>query len=366
MRARVDSIPFSAGLRFTLSPRAAHTERTISSDSTNERGIYHSKNEPLCAGHNRLHVLCGESLCSHIAMFVKFGATCLVVAMAEAGLAPGSSVQLDSPLSALRTVSGDLTLTSLLKVKDPSRRMTARDVQRHYLAMAEAHSRDSFMPLWAPEVCKQWQRVLDLLDAGAAAKTLDWQTKLVLYSRHAGQRGLNWPRLSFWNAVIERMRQEMGLAADGGPFPLDLAISPETPIPAVVSRIEKLLRRNGLAWDELRQVLALRAEFFEIDTRFGQLGTRGIFSMLDESGALDHRISGIDNIGHAVRNPPSKGRARIRGAVVRRLAGDLEGNWYCCWDRIFSRRRRRALDLSDPFSEAETWRDLPVGENEEF
>jgi hypothetical protein len=161
------------------------------------------------------------------------------------------------------------------------------------------------------------------------------------------------------------MRQAMGLAADGGPFPLDLAISPETPIPAVVSRIEKSLRRNGLAWDELRQVLASRAEFFEIDTRFGQLGTRGIFSMLDENGALDHRVSGIDNIGHAMRNPPSKGRAKIRGAVVKRLAGDLEGNWFCCWDHIFSRTHRRALDLSDPFLETEAWRDVFIGENEE-
>jgi proteasome accessory factor A len=146
--------PFSAGLRFTLSPRAAHIERAISSDSTSERGIFHAKNEPLCAGYNRLHVLCGESLCSQLAMFVKFGATCLVVALAEAGVAPGGAVQLDSPLAALRTVAADLTLKRPLKVKDPSRRMTAFEIQRHYLAMAESHSRESFMPLWAPEVCK--------------------------------------------------------------------------------------------------------------------------------------------------------------------------------------------------------------------
>ena len=56
--------PFSSSLRFTLSPRAAHIEHTISSDSTSDRGIYHSKNEPLCSGYNRLHILCGESLCS--------------------------------------------------------------------------------------------------------------------------------------------------------------------------------------------------------------------------------------------------------------------------------------------------------------
>ncbi|MGO8757461.1 MAG: proteasome accessory factor PafA2 family protein [Terracidiphilus sp.] len=360
--------PFCAGLRFTLSPRAAHIERVISSDSTNDRGIYHSKNEPLCSGYNRLHVLCGESLCSQFAMFVKFGATCLVVAMAEAGLGPGSAVQLDSPLAALRAVAGDVTLKSRLEMKNPSRTMTAIEIQRHYLAMAEAHCREAFMPAWAPQVCEQWRRALDLLDAGpgAAAKVLDWQIKLALFSGHAARRGLACSRLAFWNAVVERISQALGLAPNVNRIPLDLLLSPESPIPSVVRGIEKLLRKKGLSWDELRQFLALRAEFYEIDTRFGQLGPRGIFSMMDAGNVLDHRVGGIDNIEHAIRNPPSKGRAAIRGAVVRRLAGDLEGNWYCAWDRILSSRHGRALDLSNPFTETELWHDVPAGRNEEF
>jgi proteasome accessory factor A len=360
--------PFSSGLRFTLSPRAAHIERAISPDSTGERGIFHAKNEPLCVGYNRLHVLCGESLCSHFAMFVKFGATCLVVAMAEAGLTPGSAVQLDSPLVALRTVAADLTLKRPLKMKDPPRRMTAIEIQRHYLAMAEAHARDSFMPLWAPEVCRHWRRALDLLAVGpgAGAKTLDWQMKLALFSSHAARQGFDWSRLSFWNAVIECMRKAMALPSDGAPFPLDRAISPQAPIRSVVRRIETLLRKKGFEWDELRNILSLRAEFFEIDTRFGELGPRGIFSILDQAEVLDHRVSGVNNIEHAMRNPPGKGRAKIRGAVVKRLAGDLEGRWYCCWDRIFSRRHARALDLSDPFTELESWHDVPIGGNEGF
>jgi hypothetical protein len=359
--------PFSSGLRFTLSPRAAHIEHTISSDSTNDRGIYHSKVEPLCAGHNRLHILCGESLCSQLAMWVKFGATCLVVAMAEAGLAPGSAVQLDSPLTALRTVAGDPSMKRPLKMKDPPRRMTAVEIQRHYLAKAEAHCRDTFMPLWAPEVCVQWRRVLDLVASGpkASADALDWPMKLALFSTQAARRGFDWSHLAFWNAVIEDMRREMRLPPDGKPFPLELALSPETPIPALVSRIGKLLKKMGLDWDELRRILLTRNEFFEIDTRFGQLGPGGIFSMLDANGVLNHRVGGIDNIEHAIRNPPVKGRARIRGAVVRRLAGDLEGKWSCGWDRIVSKRHGRLLDLSDPFTEKEDWHDTTVNESQE-
>ena len=359
--------PFCRGLRFTLSPRAAHIWRTVSIDSTSDRGIFHSKNEPLCAGHNRLHVLFGESLCSQLSTFVKLGATCLVVVMAEAGLAPGHAVQLDSPLTALHTVASDVSLRIPVKVKNPSRRTTALEIQRHYLALAEAHCDDSFMPPWAPEVCRQWRRALDALEHGAsgAERMFDWQLKLALYSSHAGRKGLAWSHLAFWNAIIERMQREMGLPADGTPFPLDLAISPGTPIPSVIRRIEALLRKRGVWWDELRQMLALRAEFLAIDMRFGQLGARGIFTMLDEAGVLNHRVKGIDNIEHAMRNPPSKGRAKVRGAVVRRLAGDLGGRWYCCWDRICSQRHGRSLDLSNPFTERETWHDVPKSSNEE-
>jgi proteasome accessory factor A len=356
--------PFSSGLTFTLSPRAAHIERAISSDSTSERGIFHTKDEPLCAGYHRLHVLCGESLCSQLAMFVKFGATSLIVAMAEAGLAPGDAVQLDSPLNALRAVAGDLTLKRPLELTGSARR-TAIEIQRHYLEMAEAHLFDSFMPLWAPEVCKQWRRVLDLLDRGpaAAAGALDWPTKLGLFMSHAERRGLNWNRLSFWNALLERMRKAMQLPAEGGQFPLERALSPETPIPDLVKGANILLRRKGLEWEELRKVLALRPEFFEIDMRFGQLGPLGLFSMMDEAGALHHRVSGIDNIEHALRNPPATGRARLRGAVVKRVAQDRQGNWCCTWTQIYSRKYGRLLDLSDPLANEELWQDSPVEEN---
>jgi proteasome accessory factor A len=355
--------PLCSGLRFTLSPRSSHIERTISCESTGDRGIYHSKDEPLCSGYSRMHVLCGESLCSQAAMFVKVGATSLVVAMTEAGLEPGNGVQLVSPLSALRTVAADPTCKRPLKVKGPER-MTALEIQRHYLAMAEAHLADDFMPAWAATVCKQWRRLLDLLDAGAAAaaKVLDWPTKLALFLSHASRRGLNWDRLPFWNAAIDRMSQAMELPATGEPFPLDVAISAETPIPKVVCEIEATMRRKGYAWEELREVLALRAEFLALDVRFGQLGPQGLFTALDEGGILDHAVSGIDNIEHAMLNPPNKGRAKLRGAVIKRIASDMAGEWYCDWQQIFSPVYGRCLDLSDPFAHAEVWHDEPAKE----
>jgi hypothetical protein len=82
---------------------------------------------------------------------------------------------------------------------------------------------------------------------------------------------------------------------------------------------------------------------------------------LDAAGILDHRVDGVDNIEHAVLNPPSSGRAQLRGAVIKRVAGDKEGEWYGDWHQVFSRTHGRLLDLSDPFAPAESWHDIPRG-----
>src|SRR5208283_5977971 len=122
---------------FTLSPRVAHISRVTSGDSTSDRGIFHTKNEPLCRdGYNRLHVICGESLCSETSLFLKVGTTALIVAMTEAGANPGGEVQIESPLDALRTFAADLTCRKVVGMKN-RRRLTAVDIQRHYLKEAE-------------------------------------------------------------------------------------------------------------------------------------------------------------------------------------------------------------------------------------
>jgi len=352
--------PFSAGLRFTLSPRAAHIQQAVSSESTRARGIFHTKDEPLCSDYHRLHVLCGENLASQRAMFVKFGATCLVVAMVEAGLEPGLGVQLASPLEALRTVASDLTLRQPLRV-ERSAGMTALAIQKHYLALAEAHQHDPFMPPWAPALTAEWRRLLERLEEGPAAvdRVLDWAIKLSLYSSHAGRYGLNWDRLPFWAEVTDRLLERLEIPAPDGPTFLDQVTGPNTPIPEKAANLAKLLRAKGLDWEELRRVLAERANFLALDVRFGQLGAQGVFSQLDEAGLLDHRVPGVDNIEHAMENPPALGRARWRGAVVKRVAGEIDGDWKCGWDRIFSRKHGRLCDLSDPFATREFWRPGP-------
>jgi len=106
----------------------------------------------------------------------------------------------------------------------------------------------------------------------------------------------------------------------------------------------------------VRTLLKSRQTFFEIDMRFGQLGPRGIFASLDSAGVLNHHVDGVDNIELAMTEPPARGRARVRGQAIRRLAGHK--NARCDWQYIVDSGEDRVLDLTDPFIEEEQWRPL--------
>ncbi len=149
------------------------------------------------------------------------------------------------------------------------------------------------LPEWAEAVCDRWQETLDLLARGTA---------------HVSDR-------------------------------LDWAIK--------LSMYRDRATKFGLE----------RAGLCELDTRFGQIYPPGLFDELDRAGVLRHRVEGIGDIERALVVPPDGGRAKVRGAVVARLAGDPAG-WQCTWDRIDDRFLYRGLDLSDPFTQDESWRDL--------
>ena len=348
---------FSRGLEFTLSPRVAHLRRVSSGDSTNDRGIWHTKTEPLGAG-RRLHVLCGDSLCSHTAAFLKTSTTALAVALADAGLAPGRDVQLADPLDAIREVASDVTTRKPLHMANGGRR-SPLDIQRHYLQMTEAHLGDGTLPAWAAEACQLWRAMLDRLEGAPSTvtSTLDWGIKLALYSHYAHRLGIHWENLPFWNEIVVQLCAALSAAGISVEDRcLERALGRQSPIPRDMAALEPLLRERGYGWDDLKTVLKVRRELLELDTRFGELGDKGLFQALDAAGVLDHRVSGVDDIEQAMVEAPAGGRARIRGEVIRRLAGTQ--NWQCDWEHIVNIHEGQILDLSDPFSREESWRPL--------
>jgi proteasome accessory factor A len=289
-------------LRFLLSPRVTQLVHEVGAD-TPERGIYNLRDESLSrGGFNRLHVICGESLCSELSNYLKLGTTALVVRLIDAGVCRGSTLALENSLRAMRRIASDTELRATSELQD-GRRLTALQIQAEYLAMVEAHLGADFMPAWAPELCRRWQRVLEQLERGpeAVATSLDWAIKHALFQDRIGRAG---------------------------------------------ARPADLLRANGLG-----------AELCEIDTRFGELSPRALFHALDEAGALTHRVLERGPIADAMHEPPPGARAEARGRAIRALHTERT-RYQCRWDGILDLEGRRYLDLGDPFAATAEWRAL--------
>ncbi len=351
----------SAGAIFMLSPRVTHLTRDVSNQSTSNRGIFHDKHDDLCTnGYHRLHLLCGESLCSELSMWLRAGTTALVVAMCDAGLRPGEAVALRDPVAAMHRFALDPTCRATAETKR-GEQLSAIAIQRHYLAHAEAHVGQPWMPDWAPEVCERWRAVLDCLEGGweSAATTLDWAIKLGMYRDHVRRRGVTWESLAAWTPIVEKLDAACQRAL-GRERHVTAALVRDHPGPieAAKTRLTPALERAGLDWRGLIPFLTLRDELFEIDMRFGQLGGDGIFTRLDQARTLTHRVPGIGSVRRAMTSPPDVPRARVRGRLVRTLARQ-PGRYSCGWEAVWDHRKRLCVDLGDPFTADPPWKPWP-------
>lgn len=349
--------PMVPAAEFTLSPRAWLLPNVTAVDSTGERGIFHIRDEPLARyGWNRMHVICGESLCSETAAVLKLGTTALILAAVEAGRRPGDAVRLQDPVLAIRTVAGDPDGRAGV-VLEGGGQLSANEIQWHYLAEVEA-CRPSVLPEWAGELCRLWRAQLIALDARAASleHTLDWAIKRSLFQRWVRDR-MNWRTLQRAGQLLERIeRTAARLFVDEWPVSIPAALSGEAAAQRHLNRLEPLLAAEGMTWDDLRLFLRLRSELYEADARFGQLGETGIFEQLDRAGVLTHRIRQGPTVNDPSRRPP-KGRAQVRGEWIERLwrqgaAAQYRSDWTALWNEVSG----STLDLSDPFVTTAEWK----------
>lgn len=348
--------PFCPGIQFTLSPRL-HFFSTPTLDVTmsngvvsTERGIFNPRDEPLASGgYHRLHIVCADSVCSHVALWLRVSSACLVLAMAECGLDVGGAVQFQDPVSALACFLTDPHFKATAPLID-GRQVTALEVQSHYLEQAEAHLDHDCMPSWAAQTCERWREMLDLLQRGpeAVALKLDWAIKHALFMNHIRLSGIDPESLPYWNHVLERVcraapkRRRGRVDAD---MILNSGLRRSDP-----GDLRIYMHEHGLCWDQVRPVLDLRDELCEIDMRFGQIFPAGIFDALEPM--LEHRLPGIDQIDEAKSTPPQGTRARLRGDTVRKRAG--KPGYHADWCSIQD-ARGRVLDLSDPFTRSAQW-----------
>jgi hypothetical protein len=337
--------PFSHGLEFMLAPRAQHITCVTSLESTGNRGIVNTREEPLAAqGYQRQHLLCGERLRSDVATFLRIGTTALVVAMIEANVACGGEVALAHPLEALALIARDTE--GRRSVATAAGHLTAVQIQRWYLNRALEHLKAPWMPAWAREVCARWDEMLTRVEQGpeACCRSLDWAIKLAIFRDRARRRGFDWDLLPVWTRIADIVE------------PARLATkAPEDTFDWAEGAVGAIVNEHGLQLGDLRRFVALRQELFEVDVRFGQLGSRDLFEALDARGVLDHKMPGVDRIDDAVDQPPKQGRARLRGETIREAAGTGR-QCSCSWEYVFDHLTEAYLDLDDPFAERCVWR----------
>lgn len=340
-----------SNFHFLLSPRALHLTSTNGDADGNRRAIYNIRNEPLTrTNHHRIHLMCGDTVCSDLANYLKFGTTALVVALTEAGRAPADAVALAAPLQAMQQFARDPSCTAKVEMAS-GHRVTAIGIQRHYLQMAQEAVGKPFMPHWAAEVCGRWRWVLDRLeeDPGSLEMALDWPTKLAVFRRFVEQHSpMSWDDLSRYAAVARSIgMRERRQATDDQSVPVH-----RPPSATSEQRWSSNIREQGLPTISLQAYSNLVASLGELDVCFGELGERGIYTSLERSGAVKQRLIDDDMIERNVELPPAFGRAMIRGECVSRLAG-TEDHYTCGWTFVAS--RDRWLDLGDPLETRERW-----------
>lgn len=172
---------------FQLSQRADYFFQEISLETTLNRGIINTRDEPHADAtqFGRLHVIIGDANMSHYANFLKLGTTKLVLDAIEKGV-DFSDLRLKEPVEELKNVSRDLSLKHELSLIDGST-CTPIALQREYLRRVSAKGDVD------KRVVELWREILDDLerDPLSTADRLDWAAKYALIKGYV-DRGLSW------------------------------------------------------------------------------------------------------------------------------------------------------------------------------
>jgi proteasome accessory factor PafA2 len=200
--------------RYQLTQRADFFETEVGLETTLKRPIINTRDEPHAdpEKYRRLHVIVGDANMCEVAQCLKLGTTAIVLKMIEDAFLPDLS--LVNPVSAIHTVSRDVSLTKELELAD-GRRMTAVQLQVHYLELARKYvDREDDTPE-NREVVERWGSVLEALerDPMSLSRQLDWVAKLRILDGYRERDGVEWgdPKLRAIDLQYHDVRRAKGL-----------------------------------------------------------------------------------------------------------------------------------------------------------
>lgn len=188
---------------FQISQRADYVENDVGLETTFNRPIFNTRDEPHADAHEwrRLHVINGDANMFDVSILLRTGTTALVLWAIEQG--PDLSwegLDLADPVSAVQTVSRDITLKHALPLLNGSS-ATAVELQRRYLDLVqEAFAVSDTEPSSRQrEVLKRWEDTLEALETApeTLAGQVEWIGKFQLLNRQRERIGTDWddPRI---------------------------------------------------------------------------------------------------------------------------------------------------------------------------
>jgi len=171
---------------FQISQRADYIEQEISLETTLNRGIINTRDEPhaIHDDFGRLHVIIGDANMSQTSTLLKLGMTSLVLDAIEAGT-DFSDLRLADAVAEVPLVSRDLELRHRLTLAD-GRTLTALELLNEYRRRLQPETDADHKVLAA------WDEAVELLadDPLKAAHLLDWVAKYRLIKSYL-DRGMS-------------------------------------------------------------------------------------------------------------------------------------------------------------------------------
>src|SRR5690625_2118322 len=190
--------PRSETAGFQLSQRADYIENDVGLETTFNRPIINTRDEPHAdrEKYRRLHLIIGDANLFEVATYLKLGTTSLLLWLLEQGEVPLDldALAVADPVAEVRAVSYDTRLSHRLQLAD-GRRMTAVEIQQQYLeVITTAVHRAGTPDDQTADVLHRWESILQGLatDPHSCAADVEWLAKFQLLSRMREREGLGW------------------------------------------------------------------------------------------------------------------------------------------------------------------------------
>jgi len=200
---------------YQLSQRADFFETEVGLDTMVKRPLINTRDEPHAdrEKYRRLHVILGDSNMSEYTLYLKLGATALVLGMIEDQFIP-RALTLRDPVAALKAISRDLGCRSPIELDDGGT-ITPIELQWEYWHLAERYCQMVPVDTWVHDVLKRWAYVLGRLarDPFSLVRELDWVIKWHLLTSYMDRHGEDWnsARIAMLDLQYHDIRRDKGL-----------------------------------------------------------------------------------------------------------------------------------------------------------